>query len=713
MRILSDDYIMNFYRMGVLIASMKKENKSYYFADYNLGTGECKTFTEVDRSDKRFGRIYGSNNISGFSANFFSPYKLLMLLESGVVPNKKTELDIDGFRYIYSDSFETKNGTVDVYADMSDKAPAIDLMFCKDELVGVICINYETVVGVLPGYEDVDVIKCWESDSLSSGGHGVIRYGTYDVEMRDGIKLKTDVYLPADYDEKNKYPTIFLRTAYNRHIRLDWETLFADRGYAVVLQDIRGTGESEGDFPAVLDEDIDSYDTMDWIVGQKWSDGKIGSQGGSYSAYWQVQAIASCHPALKCSIPMVAAISMFDSLWRRSGSINAATLPWMLTQAAKANPLIGPVGWELFDDFSHKPVTDFANNSIGFIPDILKQLIEEPDRNGFLEKDRIEERIKNTDTAIMLIAGLYDSENEGDRVLWNILEQNNVQKRKMIIGPWYHFYNGHRKIGEFEHGPRASVYNFEVNYLKWYDRYLKNIENGIDKDIVEFYVSGCDKWECASEFPPKTSDITNLYLSVESAGVLSEDLKAKTTTSEYISDPENVVVFNKHPEIYGRSVIPQNVNDIEQRDDVISFTTDPADSDFILVGDATVEFYASSTAPDTDFVGMLCVVDEEGNSVKLTKQLTVARYRNGYEKSEYLEPGKIYKFTIKLPFVSHKVLKGQSLRLDIFSSAMPEYLPNPQVAENPFTTVNTQIATNCIYSGKEYPSVLKINIIKD
>src|SRR5215475_6763285 len=125
------------------------------------------------------------------------------------------------------------------------------------------------------------------------------------VSCRDGVRLATDVYLPAG----NRHPAVLVRLPYDKCGRYTFmpqlAPWFTERGYAFVVQDVRGKFRSEGQTVPYVHEVYDGYDTLEWIVRQPWSDGTVGMFGDSYYGVTQWDAAAGGHPALRAIVPRV------------------------------------------------------------------------------------------------------------------------------------------------------------------------------------------------------------------------------------------------------------------------------------------------------------------------------------------------------------------------------------------------------------------------
>ena len=172
----------------------------------------------------------------------------------------------------------------------------------------------------------------------SHAAYGVsVRPDLY-VEMRDGVSLATDVYLPADPETNetvdDQWPALLVRTPYDKSDRSRVDTYgkwFARRGYVVVIQDCRGRYESEGEFYLLRDEAPDGYDTVEWIADQSYCDGQVGTFGTSYMA-WVQSALATLDPPhLEAMFVNQGAANAWTATLRHNGAFELRWLCWALT----------------------------------------------------------------------------------------------------------------------------------------------------------------------------------------------------------------------------------------------------------------------------------------------------------------------------------------------------------------------------------------------
>lgn len=697
---------MMVYLSGTLVGRLSRETK-YFYEERNLESSSWKQRITLDLNDG----MQGKSSLSEMHKAFLNPSRVVEVLETLRCNNIKecsTELAVGELVYRRRNESVCTKYNADIFCDMGDVTPAVDLIFYQEKLIGLIMVNFETTIFVVPGYESHTPLIDWDVSTVSTRGHGVMKYGSFPVRMRDGVHLVTDVYLPADYKKGEKLPAVLMRTPYQRELMNISQQVICDKGYAFISQDIRGSGESEGSFPALYDEDLDVEDTLEWLIQQPFSDGKVGTQGKSYAGYWQIQGMLTKKHSLGCTIPMVPAFSMFHSFWRKNGSFNWAVFPWMCGCASRKNPFTGGLKYDYKNLLNERPLSEAANKVLGFTPEIFAYMMEHPDRDEAWLKDRCEERLVGNTVPAFCVEGLYDSENNGGRMLWQTLQKNNHPNRKMVLGPWAHWFNGRRTLGDVTYGVNATVYNLELQYLKWYDRFLKGYENGIENTIVSYYVCGSDIWRASQCFPPEQSERVVGYL-VEDK--IQKEPGNQITKRDYLSDPEKNLDYCTGG-IFSPNLMPTVTKRLKDQERLV-YTSAPFAEAKEVVCYPQVRIFASTTAEDMDLFVRLFILKANGTEIRLIDQLAVARYREGFDKAKVIKPGEICKFEIELPAISQLFEKGDSIRVEVSSCVPESYVPNLQTKENIFTQVKGCSGVNTVYGGGKYDSCVILYLKKE
>ncbi len=217
--------------------------------------------------------------------------------------------------------------------------PAVNLIINQQTLVGFqISVRNLTTILVRPGFEHLTILKQWEdAGMLLSKAHRLKRRYTAMVEMRDGVKLATEIFLPDNVD--TPLSTVLVRTPYGRELFFHDEFRFVERGYVLVVQDTRGRNDSEGDWLPMYYEREDGQDTIEWIANQEWSNERIGMIGGSYGGYVQWAAASSGTPYLKALVSMVTAGGPFTDTTYKTGAPLSGSLAWFFaTSERKFHP---------------------------------------------------------------------------------------------------------------------------------------------------------------------------------------------------------------------------------------------------------------------------------------------------------------------------------------------------------------------------------------
>lgn len=606
-----------------------------------------------------------------------------------------------------------------IWAQRRVKFP-LDIVVGNNQVIGFILIKRDScIILVRPGYENLTPLKYWNDPLLSRADHAVKHIGKFSVKMRDGISLATEVWLPADLPEGSKVPAILVRTPYGRLRLGEAELRFVQRGYALVAQDTRGREDSEGEWIPMIHEINDGDDTLNWIAEQPWSDGKIGMIGASYGGFVQWAAAASGNPHLKSIVSLVTAGSPFIDIPRKGGTIVSGMLAWSFMMAEKRlnTDAMNRDDWD--EVLSIRPIKDIPKKALGKDIYFWNQWMEHTDYDDFWKKSDWTRYGDKIDVPALIISGWYDDDGMGTTEAWEMNERNKRDNQRLILGPWYHQANTTREIHNIPFGNNAIRYDLDLLYLRWFDRFLKGIDNGVEKESrVEYYMVGENQWKKSKKWPPEEVQYVNLYLHSQGNAITSAgDGCIKPTVPD--EQPVDTYIFDpKDPAPYlidmseNECSVPENYKDVEKRDDVLVYTSEPLKEDVAIAGDVYAVLYASSSARDTDWVVRLTDVDEEGNSIRLSDGVIRARYRNSFEKPELLVPNKVERYEIRMTKIANVFKKGHRIRVSVTSGAKNLAFPNHNTGNDPATDTEMIVATQTVYHDKNYPSHIKLPVIK-
>jgi putative CocE/NonD family hydrolase len=596
------------------------------------------------------------------------------------------------------------------------------------------------------------------------------------IPMRDDVHLATDVYRPATNGApaNGKFPALLMRTPYDKTLRApQFANYFTSRGYVVVVQDVRARYHSEGHWRPLTDDPNDGYDTAKWIGAQPWSDGGIGTLGTSYEGGAQHALAIANAPYIKAMVPLFAMSDYGQYGVRHHGAFELRWVNWVFSMGdpsggppnpvpalrAAADPAAAPA---LADLSQHVPEYVDAlplrpgTTPLKFAPDYETWLIEAM-RHGDYDSywknagaDVTAHPAEYKDVPVYHVTGWYDSWGGPVANLnYPLLRDSKKSPQRLIIGPWTHSRPNASFAGEAQFTPDAAI-DLNAFELRWFDRWLKGIDNGVDRDPpVRIYVMGGGDahktaegrlfvgghWRDEQEWPLARTQPTDYYLHAE--GLLSPRRPDKEspdahTPITYSFDPHHPV-----PTLGGNNSsqgplstagaadqrcrtgmkLCTDTNPLSTRNDVLVFQTPPLDHDIEVTGRLIVKLWASSDAPDTDFTAKLVDVYPpnadfpDGVDFNIGDSIVRARYRNNLSKAEMMEPGKPYEFIIEMYPTSLVFQRGHRIRLDISSSNFPRFDVNPNTGEPLNDNRRWRIAENTIYLDPQHPSHIVLPIV--
>lgn len=598
-------------------------------------------------------------------------------------------------------------------------ATALDVITVQGEIVAWIRpARYGMEVLVQPGYESLTPLVLYDHPMLSQPDYGVNVLGTFMVPMRDGVCLATDVYLPESGQPMRALPTILIRTCYDRHRNQTALMRWANRGYAVVNQDVRGRADSEGDLVPFYYERDDGSDTIDWIAGQSWSNGDVGMWGASYLGYVVVAAATSGNPHLKAVVDEVNVGSPFVDTVRRGGTVCSwPLLSWTLAQSVGTRTDFGIFSGETVNPAAvvdMRPIKDIPLQAIGRRSGPWDMWAEHPDYDDFWRECTFSRRGDRVSAPMLVISGWYDGDSAGVSETWRMLSQHNVPGRKIWLGPWEHNPNRARDFGGMAFSHDAVVYHYDIEILRWFDRYLKNVDNHIDDEPrATYYVVGENRWHTSSDWPPTTSRLVPFYLA--SLGHANSRLGDGTLNASMASTaPSDTFLYNPDdPMDDGGEREPENLRRHELRHDMLVYTSAPLQNRLMLAGELSCILWAASSAVDTDWAVTLSDVDAHGNSLRLSNYIVRAQYRHGWDARELLIPGRVEKYEIFLPNLGYTFEPGHAIRVSVTSSSKNVSFPNTNTGKNPYDDVESVCARQTIYHSPEYPSHILLPILEE
>jgi putative CocE/NonD family hydrolase len=568
------------------------------------------------------------------------------------------------------------------------------------------------------------------------------------VEMRDGIVLRADVYRP---DINETWPVLLQRTPYDKNVPRISALLLnpiraASAGYAVVVQDVRGRFASDGDFYTFRHEPDDGYDTIAWAAAQPWSAGKVGMFGLSYIGATQWLAAITTPPALATIVPVVTASDYHEGWAYQGGAFELGfNASWTLSNLAFATLVRRMQAGEPFP-------SGFQQTYIGLIDDMCRAFdalplsnmpllqehnlapyyydwLQHPSNDAYWQQWSIEAQHHKVAVPALNVGGWYDIFLGGTIRNYLGMRRNGQtsearQYQHLVIGPWKHGLPLSSVSGDMAFGVMAEsvAMDFEGVQLRWYDHWLKGIDNGVRQDApVRLFIMGANIWRDEQEWPLARTQYTRYYLhsrgqanSLRGDGGLSPEAPGMEPPDRFLYDPRHPVPTRGGALCCWPGALPQGAYDqtpIENRADVLVYTTPPLTEDMEVTGPVSVTLYAVSSAVDTDFTAKLVDVHPSGFAQNLTDGIIRARYRQSTASPELIEPGKVYAYTIDLWATSNVFKAGHCIRLEISSSNFPRFDRHPNTGGELATETILLPAIQTIHHDGTYPSHVTLPII--
>jgi predicted acyl esterase len=512
---------------------------------------------------------------------------------------------------------------------------------------------------------------------------------TVQIPMRDGKKLATDITMPRG---EGPFPALLTRTPYGRAKAKGAGAGYAANGVVFVCQDMRGRFDSEGEnLPFVgcgWNEHQDGVDTIAWLRQQPWCNGAIGTVGGSAGGITQNLLAGAAPEGLKAQYITVAAASLYSDATYIGGAFRKAdTENWLTSNGFDPRALIDGRAHPSYDDY-WKPFDTRQKFGVMNVP-----AVHVGGWFDMFEQATLDEFV-----------GRQESGGSGSR-----------GTQKVVIGPWTHGI-GKMPVGELTFSNSKPPPQYQD--ARWFDHYLRGTNNGVEKEpAVAYYVLGDtsvsgapgNEWRYAERWPIPATE-AGWYFARD--GKLSTAQPAETgdTSVDYTFDPAKPC-----PTIGGNNLTldrgPMNQNKIENRSDVVLFTTAPLDAPLEVTGPVKAKVFVSSSAADTDLSVRLCDVYPDGKSYLIAEGILRLRYRNSFEKPEPLTPGRIEEVTVNCWSTSIIFNKGHRIRATVTSSNYPRFDVNPGTGE-PWSSDRVQVVqTNRIYCDAAHPSHLVLPVV--
>jgi putative CocE/NonD family hydrolase len=558
-------------------------------------------------------------------------------------------------------------------------------------------------------------------------------HSSFEIPMRDGVKLHVDIFAPKTIT--TPLPFLMMRTPYGtggagNTLNNSWKEL-ADEGYIFVFQDIRGRFKSEGTFVMQraprpvdgprnsIDESTDAFDTADWILKNvPKNNGRIGILGVSYPGWTSAMAMLDPHPALKAASPQASPADMWigddfhhNGAFRLSYGFEYA---W-LTEYNKENSDYAFDSYDTYDWYLKLgPLSNVQKN-------ILKDrklptwtdFVTHPNYDEFWQRQAMKPYLTRVTVPTLNVGGWWDQEDfYGPLTIYRELEKHDAKAQNfLVVGPWNHggWYrpNG-TTLGKINFGSNTTEHFKKNIQAPFFAYYLKD-KGQLTQPEALVFESGSNTWRTFTAWPPKEATTKSLYFAANgklsftppSAQIVLStfpeviEQQRGLTFDEYVSDPARPVPYRNRP--IEPTYFPkgsgwpiwllEDQRFVENRPDVLTWTSDVLTEDVVLAGDVTARLFVSTTGQDADFVAKLIDVYPEdfpsdskmgGYRLMVSNDVMRARFRNSREKPEPMTPGRVTQVDIDLHTQSYRFQKGHRISVQVQSTWFPIIDRNPQ-----------------------------------
>ncbi|MDX1382117.1 MAG: CocE/NonD family hydrolase [Thermoanaerobaculia bacterium] len=586
------------------------------------------------------------------------------------------------------------------------------------------------------------------------------------IPMRDGIRLDAEIYLPNTASPP--YPTVLIRSPYPASKTLTPTaiyTTFVENGYAIVYQNERGRYWSEGEHEYLARAGEDGYDTVDWIAKQDWSNGRVGTIGCSSSAENQLRLISAAHPAHAAAIAQApgAGIGEIGPYAEQGNTFRGGALQLLFASwyhdymfyggAGDARPRfpadlsredrvrlsryfeLGPTygwgkprpGFDYQTYYRHLPVSELNRAIDGPRTDWDRFARRTPGDPSWDEIHLANEG-DTFGVPALWVFSWYDIAVAPNVALYNYARKHTSTERArgsqhMIIGPMPHCSFGTETersiVGERNLGD--ARFDYVQRYLEWFDHWVKGESNGAPgRPAARWYQMGANEWLTGDVFPPRNAEAVDLFLdsggsanTLYGDGVLRYDPAEREGSDGYVYDPLRPVQTHGGGACCMGDVKATGAYDqstLEMRGDVLVYTTPPLEEDLTVAGFVEVELYVSSDARDTDFTVKLVDVYPDGTAYNLDDSIFRARYREGYDRQVFLEPGEVVKITFPPLITANTFAAGHAVRVEISSSNFPRYGRNLNTGGANYDESDPVVARNRVHHSGRHPSKIRLPV---
>ena len=562
-----------------------------------------------------------------------------------------------------------------------------------------------------------------------SQGQSEIVKSDVAVPMRDGVLLRADILLP---DQSGTFPVLVYRTPYGKqNARTEYTTFerAVKRGYAVVIQDVRGRYSSDGEFRPYEHEGVDGFDTIEWAARQPWSNGEIGTFGLSYPGAVQWLAAVETPPHLKAMVPAMT-FSNAQNFFYAGGTWDMSWIDWIWFNIApdvrEKRSLAGPktyseaaASWSAEGPQMQRYLPLVGLPQLKQVAQYYYDWLRHPPEDPWWGWAELRDKYAHNHAAVLNLSGWYDDNYgpEGATTNFNgLLRSRSGQSdpaTHLLLGPWVHGVDStaKAKAGEREFGPDAVI-DYDDVVLRWMDHYLRGIDNSVEREEpVRYFVMGKNEWRVAKTWPPAATAMV-FYLAPDAhkrTGLLTMS-KPKVTSrfTTFVADPANPVV-NTYP-----SSGAHDYRKLAERPDVLTFETSRLERDTEVTGSIHANLFISCNCRDVDLWVRVMDIAPDGTALNLMSpglDVQRASKRVPARKPQWLVARKIYQINMDNLITSNTFLEGHRVGVQISASFFPNFSRNLQNGKSEVFSADMHKSTIAVYSDLTHASQIVLPVV--
>jgi uncharacterized protein len=553
-------------------------------------------------------------------------------------------------------------------------------------------------------------------------GHGVRLERAVRCRMSDGIHLASDHYHPP---QPGPQPTLLMRQPYGREIASTvvyaHPVWFARHGYNVVIQDVRGRGDSEGEFYPFRSEGRDGAETIAWLRSRDDCNGRVGMYGFSYQGATQLLAAAEQPEGLVCISPGMTACDLYDGWFYRHGALRlATTLGWGIQmlkadtrrkKLREASDRLEQAWASISEQTLYLPIREHPALHGEGVPKYVLDWLDHSEPGGYWESMDVSESLERIRVPALHISGWYDMFVEGSvqgfvDLCERAATENARANQYLIAGPWQHIPWGDR-IGAMDFGPEALL-DTDALLLRWFNHWLKDSGEFAREPKIRHFILGENSWKQADIYPT-TADFALFLHSTGKANSRKGD-GALASAWPQSDEPTDVYVYDPEVPVSapgGSASLAGSFDQsaLEMGNNVLVYTTETLAKSLRIFGRPRVVLFAATSSEHTDFTAKLVRV--RPNGVVDFICLGIARSSWLFAKSGYTADT-IHRWEFDLAPTSCYFGAGERIRVEIASSAFPLYDRNPgtHTPSCRATSWDWRRSTQIIHHDAEHPSAL-------